>query len=104
MPRQYYRRKRRISFIPFSDYGRQDIPAKDSAPERVEQQMAIEESLLQVPYDQRNCMVLHFVEGFKYAEIARIMGISEEAVRKRVARGSQRFRAAYGANSGGNGE
>ena len=40
-------------------------------------------------------MVLHFVEGFRYREIAEIIGISEEAVRKRVARGSQRFKAEY---------
>ncbi|MDD5094072.1 MAG: RNA polymerase sigma factor [Dehalococcoidia bacterium] len=102
--RQYYRRKRRIPFIPFSDYGRQAVSAKDSAPERIEQQMAIEESLLEVPYDQRKCMVLHFIEGFKYGEIALIVGISEEAVRKRLARGSRRFRAAYGEMSGGTGE
>ncbi|MFO8010239.1 MAG: RNA polymerase sigma factor [Dehalococcoidia bacterium] len=103
--RQFYRRKRRISFIPFTDYGREDILLDDTIPvtERVEQQIAIEESLLLVPYDQRKCLVLHFVEGFKYREIAQIEGISEEAVRKRVARGSQKFRKTYQEMPGSNG-
>ena len=55
----------------------------------------IKEALLKVPGEQRTCMVLHFVEGLKYREIAEILGISEDAVRKRVARGSHEFRKAY---------
>lgn len=95
--RQFYRRKSRISFIPFTDYGKEDVLADNSFSdtERIEQQMGIEESLLRVPYDQRKCLILHFVEGFKCKEIAQIEGISEEAVRKRVTRGSQKFRKAY---------
>jgi RNA polymerase sigma-70 factor (ECF subfamily) len=102
--RQFYRRKRRISFIPFTDYGKEDILSDDSFPvtEKVEQQIAIEESLLRVPYDQRKCLVLHFIEGFKYREIAQVEGISEEAVRKRVTRGSQEFRRVYQEMVGGN--
>ncbi len=45
-------------------------------------------------------MVLHFVEGLKYREIADIVGVSEEAVRKQVARGSKEFRSVYRAASG----
>ena len=41
------------------------------------------------------CLVLHFVEGLRYREIGEILGITEEAVRKRVARGSEDFRGAY---------
>ena len=51
--------------------------------------------MLQVPNERRTCMVLHFVEGLKYREIAWIVGTSEEAVRKRIARGSKDFREAY---------
>ena len=40
-------------------------------------------------------MLLHFIEGFTYREIAATMGISEEAVRKRVARGSREFKRLY---------
>ena len=57
----------------------------------VEERMAIKGALLKVPDEQRTCMVLHFVEGLKYREIADILDVSEDAVRKRVARGSQEF-------------
>jgi RNA polymerase sigma-70 factor (ECF subfamily) len=52
---------------------------------------AIEEALRHVPHEQRVCLVLHFVEGFKYREIAETLDISEDAVRKRVARGRRVF-------------
>jgi RNA polymerase sigma factor (sigma-70 family) len=51
--------------------------------------------MLKVPYKNRVCMVLHFFEGFKYREIAETLGISKEAVRKRVTRGSLEFRKFY---------
>jgi RNA polymerase sigma-70 factor (ECF subfamily) len=57
--------------------------------------MAINEAMLKVPDKQRACMVLHFVEGLKYREIAATLGISEDAVRKRVIRGCEQFRRAY---------
>ncbi len=47
-------------------------------------------------------MVLHFVEGLKYREIAAIFGTTEEAVRKQVSRGSKDFREAYRFLSEGN--
>ena len=62
--------------------------------------MAIQEVLNKIPGKFRVCMVLHFVEGFKYKEIAETIGISEEAVRKRVARGSDEFRKLYGGRGG----
>ncbi len=55
----------------------------------------MQEALLEVPEKLRACMVLHFVGGFKYREIADTLGISEDAVRMRVARGSEGFRRAY---------
>ncbi|HUY78445.1 MAG TPA: sigma-70 family RNA polymerase sigma factor [Ktedonobacterales bacterium] len=41
------------------------------------------------------CLVLHFVAGERYAEIGARLGMSAEAVRKRVARGLTALRAAY---------
>ena len=100
-----WRRRKLISFIPLISAG--DIPtssfpgAHSGEPDSVIERMLIEESLLAVPRESRTCMVLHYVEGLKYREIADIVGISEEAVRKRVARGNQRFRQAYGRDSEG---
>lgn len=98
---QFRRRKRLLSFIPFADSGKSDIPATENPSEDVEERMAIKEALLKVPEERRTCMVLHFVEGLKYREIAEILGVSEDAVRKRVARGSREFQEAYHLLSGG---
>jgi len=72
----------------------------ENSPNSVVERTAIEEALVRVPHEQRVCMALHFVEGLKYREIADIVSVSEEAVRKRVARGSKEFRTVYRATSG----
>jgi RNA polymerase sigma-70 factor (ECF subfamily) len=97
--RQHYRRKKLISFIPFSGMKRLETSTSDYADE-AERHMTMEEALLKVPQKQRVCMVLHFVEGFRYREIAEILEISEEAVRKRVTRGSRQFQKMYSAGGG----
>ena len=92
---QYNRRRRLVSFIPFADSTKHDTPAVEAPSGHVEERLLIEEVLLRIPHDQRVCMVLHFVEGFKYRKIADILGVAEDAVRKRVARGSKEFRKLY---------
>ena len=68
------------------------------------EKVALEEAFLKVPQGRRVCMALHFVESLTYREVGEIVSISEEAVRKRVARGSQDFRNVYDARSGGDKE
>ena len=101
--RQFHRRRRLLSFVPFTGWERSDPMATNASPDSVADRLAIEEALVQVPRDQRVCMVLHFVEGLKYREIAEVVGTTEEGVRKRVARGSARFRKAYRSMSAGEG-
>ncbi len=103
-----WRRRKLISFIPLvSDddtlaSSRLDHSGGHSGePDNVIERISIEESLIAVPRESRTCMVLHYIEGLKYREIADILGISEEAVRKRVARGNQKFRQTYSADSEG---
>ncbi len=93
---QYHRRRRLLSFVPFTGLESAEDSSLDSVPERI----TIQEALMAVPHRRRESLVLHFVEGLKYREIAEIVGASEEAVRKRVARGSKEFRAAYRRLSG----
>lgn len=97
--RQYHRRKKVLSFVPLSGLKKHDA-SKVSLEEGADRNMAIEQALLRVPRKLRECLTLHFVEGFKYREIAAVLGISEEAVRKRVARGSREFRRLYGPGGG----
>jgi RNA polymerase sigma-70 factor (ECF subfamily) len=93
--RQYHRRRRVLSFVPFFDTEKPGVPEPRAAPDHTDERLAIEETLLQVSEEKRACLVLHFVEGLRYREIGEILGITEEAVRKRVARGSEDFRRAY---------
>ena len=93
--RQHQRRKRILSFTPLVDSITDCLPTEEMTNDRVESEILVQKALLKVAYDQRQCMVLHFVERLKYREIGEILGISEDAVRKRVARGSQEFRREY---------
>jgi len=97
---QHSRRKKLLSFIPFTSKER-DIQIADERPDCPEDTVAIREALLKIPQEQRTCLVLHFVEGFKYREIAETLGCSEEAVRKRVARGRKLFIEVYDREGGG---
>jgi RNA polymerase sigma factor (sigma-70 family) len=98
---QYHRRRRLLSFIPFTGSETSDTPNMTTSSDQIVERMAMEEALLKVPQGRRVCMVLHFVEGLTYKEIGEIVSISEEAVRKRVARGSQDFRNVYNVRTGG---
>jgi RNA polymerase sigma-70 factor, ECF subfamily len=92
---QHYRRKKIITFIHLghnSDVNTSDN--RDPAGEIIKR-LTVEDVLCRIAVQQRTCLVLHFVEGFKYWEIAQTLGISEDAVRMRVMRGQQAFRKLY---------
>jgi RNA polymerase sigma-70 factor (ECF subfamily) len=93
--RQYHRRRKLLSFIPFDEFRKSGTPNVDNQSERTVEEMTIQEALCKVPSEQRACLVLHYVEGFKYREIAETLGISEDAVRKRVQKGKQIFQRIY---------
>lgn len=92
LARQHHRRKRILSFVPFAHV---QEPKASSAADKVGERLAIGEALREVPAEQRNCIVLHFVEGLNYREIGEVLGVSEDAVRKRVVRGCEKFQQAY---------
>jgi RNA polymerase sigma-70 factor, ECF subfamily len=91
--RQFHRRKRLLKFVSFEW---QELKAHThNQPEGEIEKTDIQEALRGVPIEQRMCLVLHFVEGFKYREIAETLNISEDAVRMRVTRGKQIFQSLY---------
>ncbi len=69
-------------------------------PNSLTENAEIQEILLEIPEKLRVCMVLHFIDGFKYREIATMLRVSEDAVRMRVARGSDEFRKLFNAEGG----
>ena len=48
------------------------------------------------------CLHLHYGNSFTYEEIGQILGMTPEAVRKRVARSVEKFRELYGTSSQAN--
>jgi len=83
-----------ISFVTFSSLPENDDRLSVS-PDNEMENLHIKQTLARIPYDQRICLVLHFVEGFKLREIAEILGIKKDAVSKRIQRGSKKFQIFY---------
>lgn len=70
-------------------------PAAMSLEERAVTRDLLRRALGQLAAPDAACLVLHIVAGERYGEIAARLGLTPEAVRKRVARGLATLRAAY---------
>jgi RNA polymerase sigma-70 factor, ECF subfamily len=90
---QYRRRQKLLAFSSFEDWRK--ISPEHGINSFTTNDESVQQALHKVPVEYRVCLALHFVEGFKYGEIGAALGISEEAVRKRVARGKKAFRRVY---------
>lgn len=99
---QYKRRRGILTFISLDKYLNKSLPDGKCQNNHLDEKIAVEATLLKIPEKERVCLLLHFVEEFKYREIAQTLGISEDAVRMRVARGSERFRNIYNGIGGKN--
>jgi RNA polymerase sigma-70 factor (ECF subfamily) len=98
MDMQRARRRRPAQPYPELEDESWQPPAGESAePESrsmaAERSRALAVALAGLPADQRNCIVLFDVEGYDYAEIARLMGISVGTVKSRIHRGRVSLRA-----------
>ena len=60
-----------------------------------EEDKSVLEALLEVPEKFREPLNLYYIEGFKTSEIAEIMGISQSAVKMRLAKGRKLFEKIY---------
>ena len=66
-----------------------------SLEEQTELRMLVKSTMDQLHPKDAACVMLHYGEGMTYEQIADIIDISPEAVRKRVSRGVVKFRAIY---------
>ena len=64
--------------------------------EQTETRILIQQALSILKPVDAALLQLHFGNGFTYEEIGAVMQMSAEAVRKRVARGVEKFRRVYG--------
>ncbi|HCI79032.1 MAG TPA: hypothetical protein DHW02_05030 [Ktedonobacter sp.] len=113
---RYLQRRRLRQFIHFSFHTENtDIPSETtfgthtlshddlmhisqmspSFEEQTELRMLVQSTMGQLQPKDAACVMLHYGEGMTYEQIATIINISPEAVRKRVSRGVVKFRAIY---------
>ncbi|HST06263.1 MAG TPA: sigma-70 family RNA polymerase sigma factor [Chloroflexia bacterium] len=88
------RRRKRITWVPFSLEMEPVAPMSDYAPRHADQD-SIQRALHAVPADQRTCLVLNMYQGLSYKEIAETLGISVNLVAVRIFRGREKFIEAY---------
>jgi len=88
------RRARLIAFIPFAGTERSTEGTPDV------EAIAVREALASIAADQAVALVLHYAHGFTRAEIAELVGRSEETVKSRIARGRRAFLSAYDRQGG----
>ena len=79
--------------------GRKGVIYVDEIPEipddREESDLVWKEALAVLSADYRLVVVLYYVQGFQTKEIARLLGISDEAVRTRLSRAREQLRKYY---------
>ncbi|TMF83015.1 MAG: hypothetical protein E6I18_00660 [Chloroflexi bacterium] len=85
LARDHHRHRRLLRFVPFSgiERGPSGIPDPEID--------LIHRALQALPAAQATTLLLHYDAGFSRSEIAAMEGITEEAVKSRLARGRERF-------------
>jgi len=99
MDMQRARRRRPSQPYPeFEDESWQPPAEPEAEPESkaiaAERSRALGRALAELPFEQRNCIVLFDVEGYDYAEIAEIMQVEVGTVKSRIHRGRLILRSA----------
>lgn len=61
-----------------------------------DEEAAVADALRRLPFDERELLVLHHVEGLPSREIAALLGISDVAARQRISRAAAAFRQLWG--------
>jgi|SRR5579863_7196687 len=94
---RYLNRKRLRQFVgldnPSEDYHLYlTVPGPEN---QAETRLLVQEALAKMKPNDAVCLQLHYGNGFTYEEIAQVLDMSAEAVRKRVARSVEKFRAFY---------
>ena len=72
------------------------VPGPEHA---VEMRMLVQETLSQLKPKDAACLLLHYGNDFTYEEIGHMLEMTPEAVRKRVSRCVEKFRASYRTSS-----
>jgi RNA polymerase sigma factor (sigma-70 family) len=94
---RYIKRKHLRQFVGLEEREVFDESLVVAGPEdAAETRILVQQALSGLKAKDAAVLQLHYGDGFTYEEIGRILEISSEAVRKRVTRGVEKFRAIYG--------
>lgn len=94
---RYLNRKRLKQFVGLEAREMYDGGLAAAGPEgQVETRILVQQALGMLKPKDAAVLQLHYGNDFTYEEIGEVFGISSEAVRKRVARSVEKFRAVYG--------
>lgn len=87
----YSHRRRRalVAFLPFTGHEPAHGAAFDADTDQVRA------ALRSIPPNQASALLLFYDHGFARSEVATLLGVSEETVKSRLARGRRSFIAAY---------
>lgn len=88
------RRARLLRFVRFT--GREEASTRLDDPDGE----LVHQALRALPFGQSSALLLHYEGGFTRAEIAALAGVTEEAVKSRLARGRDAFLRRYAALGG----
>jgi RNA polymerase sigma-70 factor (ECF subfamily) len=100
--RDFLRRKRVIHWLRWTDSPRSEAAmACRGGEERLPEREAVQAVLGTMKPEYAICLVLRLAEGFTSEETAQILGITPEAVRMRLSRARQMFKAGYLGLDGG---
>lgn len=93
---RYLNRQRLKQFIHLeAGHGIDETLASAGPEDQAEMRILVQQAFSKMHPKDAVIVQLHFGNGFSYEDIAQILQISAEAVRKRVARGAEKFRALY---------
>jgi RNA polymerase sigma-70 factor (ECF subfamily) len=94
---RYLNRKRLKQFVRLDNRENFDKTLVVAGPEdQIETRILVHQALGRMKPQDAAVLQLHFGNGLTYEEISQVVGMSSEAVRKRVARSVKKFREAYG--------
>lgn len=89
LARNHHRRRALIRFLPFTGGEHSSREAFDPVRDQVRQ------ALTAIGSDTAATLLLFYVHGFTRHELAEMHGVSEEAIKSRLARGRRDFMASY---------
>ena len=89
------RRRRLLRFLRLGGADRRASGSDDDPTAEVAQRDVVARALRCLPHGLAVCLILRHAEGFSCAEVAEILGISQQTVWTRLSRGREAFAAAY---------